>query len=968
MKKNKVLFVLVAGLAYGVQAVSADWNDAQWIGFTNEVRSQQYLVRPSQLEKESAPKMKKTYPAPLLRKEFTVNAPVKTATVRVCGLGLYELYLNGEKVGNRVLDPAQTTYDKRAFYVVHDVTGLIRQGGNAIGLMLGNGFYGQNFAFGGGLGYGAPRAKMALTVEYTDGSKETVVTDESWQAAQSPVVFDNMYAGETYDARMEQPGWSAPGFDAGKWSPVVKMDAPTENLIEQQMEPMRKVRAVNPVAVLKVKDGEWIIDMGQNMTGWLQIRVQEKAGQAVRMRFAELLMPSGDAIDAASTGIHVTSADQTDVYVCKGSGVEKWEPRFTYHGFRYVQISGLSKKPELKDFTGWLVRTDVERIGTFQCSDALINKFYDVSMWTIEDNLQGILTDCPHRERCAWMGDGHAVGEAASFNFNLKKFWQKTSADMETVLGANAPRKESGLPRDPRAPCNISVGKRLCQQARPDWGAATVLVPWFNWLYFGDFKTVETAWPMMQGWMAFLEEFAVTNGIIEDGYGDWCPPGSNSEMDTPVALTSTAYYYQSLVAMQRMATALGKSVEAGRYAAQAAVIKKAFNAKFFKSGSGDYGSQTGTAVALQSGLAPDGAEQRVADGLAALIMVKAGGRYTTGIFGHRSLYTLLNDYGHADVTRHLWSLTDWPSLGFMTEKHGLTTWPEVPFEWPAGERYRRNSFNHPMHSGFAAVFHESLGGIRPDPEHPGFKQFILKPCFLPGLDWAKADYRSPYGLISSQWKRTANSVDWNVVIPSNTTAEIWISSADGVISGAEKLRLLRQENGFQIFSADFGSYAFVLASRPRKEMKPAPVHPAEKKPAAAAGLLKDWLPCVGAKAVVEGGTLRVSSGNGPTHMVTPALTPWNGGAAKVCFRMKTPATQTGYVRIVYTQNGKNVPKLIEFPLGDAGTWKDYSFEFTDTPGKPFSLWIGLTKEKQGLFFEQIEIQDAQGNPLKTWRF
>ncbi len=763
-----------------------DWKNAQWIGFSEDQRPAElaerevlFLRTPADLSKwvpspkDPKPTLKRTFPAPLLRKSFTVGKPVKSAEVAICGLGLHELYLNGKKVGDHVLDPAQTTYDKRAFYILHDVTKSLRKGDNVLGVMLGNGFFGQNIAFGGGLAYGEPLVTLILSIHYQDGTSQELVTDPSWKAKQGPVMFDNLYAGETYDARNEQNGWSAPDFNDTSWQPVQKMKAPTTRLIEQELEPMRKIRAVEPIAVLPTANGEWIIDLGQNMTGWLQIRAQEASGKKIEMRFAELLMPDGKAIDTASTGGHVTGGDQKDIYICKGGGEpEKWEPRFTYHGFRYVQISGLSKKPELKDFTGWLVRTDVERIGTFECSDPLINKFYQVSMWTIEDNLQGLLSDCPHRERCAWMGDGHAVGAAASYNFDLKKFWSKTSADMETVLGANKPRPDGGLPFDPRAPANISVGKRLCQQARPDWGAATVLVPWISYLHYGDLKVVETAWPMMQGWMDFLAEFAVKDGTIKEGYGDWCPPGSNSQIDTSEEITSTALYYESLNAMTTMAKALGKPGEADRYESLSTQVKKAFITRFYKPNEHHYGSQTATVMALNLGLVPDGEDQKIADALASLIMKKAGGHYTTGIFGHRPLYTVLNDYGHAEVTRHLWSITDWPSLGFLTEKHQLTTWPEVPYNWEPGKRYLRNSFNHPMHSGFAATYHESLGGIRPDPSNPGFKHFFLKPCFLPDLKWAKVTLRSPQGLISSQWKREGESLTWEVIIPAGSSAQV----------------------------------------------------------------------------------------------------------------------------------------------------------------------------------------------------
>ena len=775
--------LMVAAFSHG-KVSALDWGQSEWIGFTEDDRPPEWSARdtvfnrpPADIStwkptsKELQSKRRASYPAPLLRKTFLVGKPVQSARVLVCGLGLYELYLNGRKVGDRVLDPAQTSYDKRAFFVVHDVTHLLQPGTNGLGLMLGNGFYGQNIAFGGGMAYGAPRARLLLEVRYADGTKALVESDRSWRASIGPVLFDNIYLGETFDARRSLTGWSRADFNDADWKPAEVLRATTTNLVEQQLEPMRKIRKVEPVAVLPAEKG-WILDMGQNMTGWLEIGVEEPAGTEVKMRFAEHLMPDKKNIDTASTGIHVTGADQTDIYICRGGGVETWEPRFTYHGFRYVQIEGLGKKPELKNFTGWLVRTDAKRTGTFECSDPLINKFYRVSMWTLEDNLQGILTDCPHRERCAWMGDNHAVADAASFNFDLQQFWRKTSTDMGTVLGAAAPNVNTGLPRDPRAPCNIAVGKRLCGQARPDWGAATVLVPWYGYLYYGDQKIVKSAWPMMVGWMAYLDESVAKGGIITEGYGDWCPPNNTGQKRVSVALTSTALYYKSLWAMQKMALVVGEPQAAASYAAKAEVVRKAFNEKFFDARKNDYGTQTGNAFTLHCGLVPQGKEQAVADALARIIMADCGGHDVTGIFGHRALYTVLNDYGHAEVTRHLWSSTDYPSLGFLTEKHDLTTWPEVPHNWNPVERYRRNSFNHPMHSGFAAAFHESLGGIRPDPADPGFKSFFLKPCFLPGLEWAKVSHRSPYGLISSDWKREGGEVVWNVSVPAGSTARV----------------------------------------------------------------------------------------------------------------------------------------------------------------------------------------------------
>lgn len=775
---------------------SVDWGQAVWIGFTSDNRQQKWAGRdliynqpPSDIntwkptEEELKTTFKKAYPSPLLRKQIHISKKVQSAQIAICGLGLHELYLNGKKVGDRVLDPAQTSYEKRAFYVVHEVSNLLEKGNNALGIMLGNGFYGQNVAFRNKLEYGAPRALLSLNITYVDGSTETVVSDDSWKANTGPVLFDNIYHGETYDARREVKNWSAPDFYDSTWNPVEKMEAPTNNLLEQEMEPMRKIREVKPIAVLPAEKG-WIIDMGQNMAGWLQIKVKEAEGTAIKMRFAELLMPDRKNIDPASTGIHVTGGVQTDIYICNGEGDEEWEPRFTYHGFRYVQIEGLSAKPDLKNFTGWLVRTDVDRICTFECSDALINKFYDVSMWTIEDNMQGLLSDCPHRERCAWLGDAYAVAEAATYNFDLTRFWRKISADMQTVLGVSPAHFKDDFPYDPRTPSNIAVGKRLCLQARPDWGAATVMVPYYSFIYNGDTLIIKKAWSMMVGWMAYVDEKVQVNGIIDGGYGDWCPPGGNENMDTPPALTSTALYYQTLLSMQKMALVLGENAAALVYAKRAELVKAAFNKEYLDDAENSYGSQTGNAFALFSLLVPKNKQQAVADKLADMIMSDHKGHYSCGIFGHRPLYTMLNDYGHAEVTSHLWSITDYPSLGFMTEKHKLTTWPEALNNWPEGKRYFRNSFNHPMNSGFAASFHESLGGIRPDADAPGFKHFFLKPCFMPGLEWVKVSHRSPYGVIKSSWKRKKGMINWKVTVPENTTAEVQLNAYS-----AEQIRL-----------------------------------------------------------------------------------------------------------------------------------------------------------------------------------
>ncbi|MDQ2688373.1 MAG: glycoside hydrolase family 78 protein, partial [Armatimonadota bacterium] len=632
------------------------------------------------------------------------------------------------------------------------------------------------------------------------------------KVAAGPVLFDNVYVGETYDARREIADWSRPGLDDAAWKPAAVVPGPTETLISQNIPPIRKIRAITPRAVLRGKNGAWILDLGQNLGGWLQIRVREKAGQQIRMRFAELLMPSGDAIDTASIGVHVTGADQQDIYICRGGGAEEWEPRFTYHGFRYVEIDGLSGKPDSKDVTDWLLRTDLPTIGSFHTTDPRLEKFCEVSRWTLEDNLQGVLTDCPHRERCGWLGDLHACGEFAAYSLDMRDFFSRTMDDIRTTRGRGGRNPATNFPpRDPRAPGMISVGKRLCGVATPDWGMAVVLVPWFSYLHYGDLAIVRDNWDMMTDWIAFLEEFGVHDGIVTDGLGDWCPPGSNAKMEAPPTLTSTALFYQALRHMAFFAVRLGKTDESRRYAARADIVQAAFLRRFIQP-NGGFGSQTGTAMALWSDLVPTDKTDAAVAALENDIMVRNKGHYTTGIFGHRCLYTVLNDNGGGAVSRTLWGRDDWPSLGFLTEKHDLTTWPEVPMDWPTGARYPRNSFNHPMQSGFAATFYESLAGIRPDPAQPGYKKTLLQPTFLEGVGGAGASLASPYGVVQSTWERAGNHIVWKVTIPPNTTAEARLAATvqGMLLGGSTGARLLRTERGRRVYALDSGTHTLRL--------------------------------------------------------------------------------------------------------------------------------------------------------------
>jgi len=823
-----VLFALVVPMHGSAAEVRGDdavtWNEARWIGYTRDDRTSPHVTRVVHPERLENPESRRTHVSPLMRKTFKVDRDVHSARLQVCGLGFNELYLNGKKVGDQVLSPAPTSYDKLSLYTVHDVTANLRKGQNALGLWLGNGFYGQNFGFNAQqLHYGKPRAKLLLTIEYRNGKKQQIVTDSSWKAAQSPILFDNLYGGETYDARLALPKWSEPEFKDADWKNVEMMDAPAKKLVGQRLEPIRKVRSIRPVAVLPAENGEWILDLGENIAGWVELNLDEPRGTEIQLRFAELLMPGGKAIDTASTGIKATGCEQIDIYICKGSG-ETWEPRFTYHGFRYVQIKGLSNKPELDDFTGWFVRTDLKRIGSFECSDPLINTFYEVSLRTIEGNLHGLLSDCPHRERCAWLGDMHASAEVINMNYAASPLWQKHVADFGTTLGASYLPKQhypaDDFPEavDPRSPSNIACGRRLCGQARPDWGVAMVLVPWYNWLYFGDRETAANSWEMMVDYMQFLQEVEVRDNLIKEGYayGDWCAP--DSKQKTPPQLSASILYVRSLRAMAQMAKLLGKDGEERIYAERAETVRQAINQRFFNSDQSHYGTQAATAMALQDRVVPAGKQAAVAAGLNHMIMERDGGAYTTGIMGHRPLYTVLNDYGFSATTEALWQRMDYPSLAYMTEKHGLTTWPESNHNFTEGSRYGSHSFNHPMQSGFAVTFHESIGGIRPDPEHPGFEQFFLKPCFMEGLDWAAATYDSVRGAIVSKWRKGEDRIQWDVIVPEGATAEVRLPfDPAAILKNGKSVRSTGKAGAYNRFSIQAGKHRFDIKMTGNKE-------------------------------------------------------------------------------------------------------------------------------------------------------
>lgn len=692
----------------------------------------------------------------LLRTDFSLAKSAKSASLRISGLGYFELYVNGIKIGDQVLAPVQTDYDCRIFYLTFDVAAQLRAGYNTIGVMLGEGFFSQSVVRGrhgwAEESYGEKRLRMQLDITCADKKKRRIVSDGGWIAASGPVVSDNVYAGEVYDARKEIPGWAEPELIRSEvWTPVALLPPPGGMMFEQEpeIEPCKIIRTIRPVAVTYPDPDTAVFDLGENIAGWARIQINEPRGTRLELCFAEESDENG-RLDPSSTGVFATHCVQTDIYICRGdTGGETWEPRFTYHGFRFVSMTGWTHRPELENLSGSVVHTAVATSGEFHSDHQFLNTVYQMSRRTLLGNLHGIPSDCPARERCGWLGDVQVMAEFAICNFDMEKFWRKYMDDIATST-------LNGIPT------MIAPGRRRCGEATPAWGSTAVQLPWYLYLYYGDTVTLEKHYPLMQRWVAHLESKA-TDGIVSYGLGDWCPPRTVRPTETPVALTSTAYYYYDAWLLSRIATIVGKSDDSAKYAALADSIKTAFQERFYQPEHHSFGSQTADAFALFLGVVPSGNEQATADALARDILEKHNGHFSTGITGLKYIFGELCRYGYEDLAVDTICRPGYPGFSDLCEQGATTLW-ETWEKNPADEPTPR-SRNHPMQTGFAAWFHQTLCGIRPDPPMPAFQHVIIAPCFPKAVGHASAWQNSKFGRIACSWKRQKNGLELKIQIP-----------------------------------------------------------------------------------------------------------------------------------------------------------------------------------------------------------
>jgi alpha-L-rhamnosidase len=750
-------------------------------------------------------------PARWLRKEFSVAKKIKHATVSFSGLGLSELHVNGQKADDRVLSPAFAQYDKRVFYVTDDVTSLLREGTNALGVVLGNGRYyaDRSKVYSGTVTFGWPKLLLQLRIEYDDGSVAEVVSDESWKhAAQGPILANNDFDGEEYDARMELNGWAAPGFDASQWQAAQLAAVPPGAVSAEMIEPIRVTDTLKPISVKELKPGVWIFDLGQNMVGWCRLHVKGGAGAQVVLRHAETLKPDGSLYMANLRG-----ALATDIYTLKGGGEEIWEPRFISHGFRYVEITGFPGTPTVDSLEGRVVNSDLRTAGEFVCSNDLVNKIYTNVVWGVRGNYRSIPTDCPQRdERQGWLGDRseESLGETYLFdNSLLYAKWMQDIADEQRSSGSVADVAPTYWPIFSD---NVS------------WPSTGVIVPEMLRRQFGDTQTLATHYASAKKWMDFMSGYVV-NGIIErDTYGDWCVPPddpklihtTDSTKITGKALLATTYFYNDLRLMEGYARRLGKAADAESFHSQAEKMKTAFNEKFLNRAAGMYdnGTQTSCVLPLAFGLVPDDMHAAIFNHLVDKIEHESHGHIGTGLIGGQYLWRVLTDNRRPDLAYGITTQTDYPGLGYMVANGATTVW-EL---WNGNTADpAMNSGNHVMLVGDLITWlYEDLAGIKADSESTAFKHIVMKPLTVGDLKFVQATHHSPYGLIASAWHKDGQKLDWRIEIPANTTATVYVPAQniksiaeDGrAIGKAAGVKFVRQEGDRAVLEIGSGKYDF----------------------------------------------------------------------------------------------------------------------------------------------------------------
>ncbi|MBS1654981.1 MAG: family 78 glycoside hydrolase catalytic domain, partial [Bacteroidetes bacterium] len=691
-----------------------DWAGAKWIAY--EKLADSLKIIPAEHGNGKKEWGKRPDILPLLRKDFSVSKKIKRATVFISGLGQFEMSINGKKVGDHFMDPGWTKYNQKALYVTFDISNYIKKGDNAIGVMLGNGFYyipGERYRKMTGA-YGYPEMIARILIEYADGSSENIVSDEKWKTTPSPITFSSLYGGENYDARLEQQEWNEPGFNDASWKNAVIAD---EHVLHSQMEePIKVMQTFEPVTKVSVKENEWVYDMGQNMSGIPAISVKGNCGDTVRITTAELLNENGTANQKA------TGSPSYYQYILNGDGNENRQPRFAYYGFRYVQVDLL---PAVANKMGTKIlsvkalhtRNSAETVGAFECSNELFNKTFSLIKWAINSNMQSLFTDCPHRERLGWLEQLHLMGNAVQYNYDIHTLANKIAADIRTE------QNDNGL-----IPSTIPEYTQMdfangWFRDSPEWGSTAIIFPWYLYQWYGDKEELAKDYSTMQRYLDYLHS-RDSSYLLMYGLSDWYDLGPERPgfcQLTPMGLTATAYYYYDLTIMQQIAKMFNWKSDVIRYSLWADSVKKAFNKKYYHPDTKQYGtgSQTSNAIALYMGLANEKGKQAIIENIIRDIK-EHNYSLTSGDIGFQYLLKVLEDAGRDDIIYTMNNRSDVPGYGYQLAQ-GATALTESWQGLPSV------SNNHFMLGHLMEWFYEGLAGIRSGKDAVAYKKIIIEP-------------------------------------------------------------------------------------------------------------------------------------------------------------------------------------------------------------------------------------------------
>jgi len=730
----------------------ADWN-AQWITDNHD---------------------KNFEPSPLFRKDFSVQKTIKSARVYICGLGYYELFLNGKRVGKNYLDPGYTHFDKRVLYVTHDVTSLLQSGQNTVAAVLGNGWFNEQsvavWDFNKARWRNRPQMICEIRITFTDGSTQIIGSNQSWKTNTGAYLYNSIYSGDIYDARLEEDGWNNVGFDDRNWQPACTTNAPAPILQAQQMPAIRITKEIKPVSVKSFGDTIHVFDMGENFAGLCRLKIRGDAGIRLIVKHGELLKKDGRLeqgnINVYYHPVQAKEIFQTDIYTLKGNGKEEvFTPGFSYHGFQYVEIQ--SSKPvslTTDNLTGLFIRTDLKQVGKFSCSNELLNKIWAASVQSYKSNIHSIPTDCPQREKNGWTADAHVAVDLGLLNFDGILFYEKWMNDF--IDNQNEKGEIAGI--------IPSAGWGYGEWPGPVWDAALFIIPNALYHYYNDTSAIAKVYKTCEVYLDYLKKKEKDN-CLNFGLGDWV----YYKAITPNDYTSTCYYYYDYVMMSRFASLLGKDTV--QFSQKAIKIKELINSKYFNAETGVYanGTQTAQALALYLGIVPEGKEQLVANKLHEA--VKATDYFLDfGLLGSKTVPSMLTKYGFVEDAFNMVTKETAPSWGYWVKEKGYSTLAET---WTLSPEFHDASINHVFMGDVSVWMTNALAGITPDVNCPGFSHIIIRPYFAKKLDWVKGEYHSVNGLVRSEWERKGDKVILRVSIPANTTATVYADKMYEIKSG-----------------------------------------------------------------------------------------------------------------------------------------------------------------------------------------